>query len=1181
MWLISFAIAAAFGFPQDSSAKPPFLETGSVLQGELNEASERISITLPDDGKDGKEVVSIPSTPYRLQVDQSGVYHIDLRAYAFDGYLILRGAEGQILAEDGRSFLGRHPRLILALDAGTVYQLSVCSLDKKLGDFRLILSPGAPEKLEGKARLLAEAEDLKQRLDWIEGKYGPYSKQLSDAINSGAVKLYREGNFEATLPLFQRLLTIDEENFGPDHPSVATTLNNLGVVYVTLGRLSEALPLQERAIEIQSRAYGSNHPKVAQSKSNFAVLLTKSGKHELAEKYFREALDVQEEALGNGHSSTLLLLNNLAESHVRQGEFAVAEALHRKALAGRVKALGRNHQDVGQSLSNLAMTLQFQGRYSESEPLHQQALSVNEKALGPEHPSVALSLNNLAAVRFRTGRLAEAEPLYKRSLQIWTNSFGEIHERVAVACNNLGNVYHQQGLFQKAEDLYNRSLSIREQFYGKDHELVGDALNNLALLYEDQGRFKEAEALYLQAQSLWTRTLGENHPRAALAMSNLAFMYKSNGDLDKAEELFSDALTTWERALGAGHPRVGLGLSNLAYLHQAADRFQNAKALFEKSLAVYEEALGRDHPDFLQIQKALGKLHEQEGNSLMALSLYRQGIEGAFRFLDRELPVLSEADRFRLLLGAADPQELLAVLARLGSDEARADFDLCLAGKGKLTRLQAAGLALAQATSEAQVREKLGRLQGLQKQLSELVLLPQKEKGDKNVSLIAELRTERIELERALNRELGLRQKLSVPGCDDLQQILPDNAVLLDFYVGRRVYAWVLHSKGEPNLVDLGDAEDLRNNQVHYLRDSLLRGGRTLKEKAQSADSLQASLWQPLMDLVGDARTVFVSPDGFLCKYPLGTLPDPKDESRFLIEKHRFVYLSDATQLVQGDPADPNRGGAALAVGAVDYFGADDSSGAGSTESSPIQEGSSGLRGGDHVWTLLPGSAKELDGLAALHSETLDWQEPLQLLQGKAATEQKVREAVEGRRYVHLATHGYFEPEHLPSLQFGDGEAPRSVFSSEQEKAVGMLPGLLSGLVFAGVNKPFDPKQDDGYMSADEIQHLPLADCDLAVLSACETALGSERAGEGLMSIRRSFEVAGAKTVISSLWKVEDQATADLMLDFYRNYWVNGMEKNEALHQAKLRMLEDNRKNFSGDARPGTWGAFVLSGDWR
>jgi CHAT domain-containing protein len=221
-----------------------------------------------------------------------------------------------------------------------------------------------------------------------------------------------------------------------------------------------------------------------------------------------------------------------------------------------------------------------------------------------------------------------------------------------------------------------------------------------------------------------------------------------------------------------------------------------------------------------------------------------------------------------------------------------------------------------------------------------------------------------------------------------------------------------------------------------------------------------------------------------------------------------------------------------------------------------------------------------LQAIRDLHEYVLKWQSPILQLEGKAATEEAVRAALPGHRYVHSATHGYFEPDHLPSLLMDAEEKQADDFLDQQIQAAGTLPGLLSGLVFAGVNAEPDFSRDDGYLSAEEILHLDLASCDLVVLSACETALGSVRAGEGLMSLRRAFEVAGADTVISSLWKVDDLATAVLIKDFYTNLWQKNLPRAEALHQAKLQMLRRNRAE-EGEAKPGTWGAFVLSGGWR
>ena len=147
-------------------------------------------------------------------------------------------------------------------------------------------------------------------------------------------------------------------------------------------------------------------------------------------------------------------------------------------------------------------------------------------------------------------------------------------------------------------------------------------------------------------------------------------------------------------------------------------------------------------------------------------------------------------------------------------------------------------------------------------------------------------------------------------------------------------------------------------------------------------------------------------------------------------------------------------------------------------------------------------------------------------------------------------------------------------------RLVGDHPGLLSGLVFAGANAEPEEGRDDGYLTAEEVGWLDLSGVELVVLSACETGLGRARSGEGLLGLRRAFRTAGAKTVVSSLWSVRDESTADLMRAFYRNLWTRGMGKLEALRSAQLSMLKKNRIE-RGAPLPSTWGAFVLSGDWR
>ena len=204
------------------------------------------------------------------------------------------------------------------------------------------------------------------------------------------------------------------------------------------------------------------------------------------------------------------------------------------------------------------------------------------------------------------------------------------------------------------------------------------------------------------------------------------------------------------------------------------------------------------------------------------------------------------------------------------------------------------------------------------------------------------------------------------------------------------------------------------------------------------------------------------------------------------------------------------------------------------------------------------------------------------------ARKSAVRAALQKSRYAHLATHGFFAPEELKSAL-----ATRS--GDERLFGLGGVSGwhplLLSGVVLSGANKEAKPGEEDGILTALEVSEMDLSGLELAVLSACETGLGQEASGEGLLGLQRAFQVAGTRSVVASLWKVPDRETQALMAEFYRVAWGKTVvSRVEALRQAQLAMLRegDNRgmvrrdkEEKSGRVPPYYWAAFVLSGDWR
>ena len=236
------------------------------------------------------------------------------------------------------------------------------------------------------------------------------------------------------------------------------------------------------------------------------------------------------------------------------------------------------------------------------------------------------------------------------------------------------------------------------------------------------------------------------------------------------------------------------------------------------------------------------------------------------------------------------------------------------------------------------------------------------------------------------------------------------------------------------------------------------------------------------------------------------------------------------------------------------------------------------------TWKALPGTREEVISIADTFKAAVPEGKSL-TLRGKDATEATVRAKLGGYEYVHLATHGFFSPKELAAQLTPTGNELRGLDGKLREPLI--HPGVLSGVVCAGANKG----DRDGVLTALDIAELDLSKVELAVLSACETGLGETAGGEGVFGLQRAFHMAGARTTVTSLWKVSDTATQKLMTRFYENLFKRNLGTLEALREAQLWMLKegiargvvpDEPAAPKGSRTPPLyWAAFVLSGDWR
>jgi len=418
--------------------------------------------------------------------------------------------------------------------------------------------------------------------------------------------------------------------------------------------------------------------------------------------------------------------------------------------------------------------------------------------------------------------------------------------------------------------------------------------------------------------------------------------------------------------------------------------------------------------------------------------------------------------------------------------------------------------------------------------------------------------------------------------------------------------AFVLRAgKQEPEFVQLGSARKIESLLAVWRRDIARpaeANGLSAKTDEntyrRSGAALRRRIWDPLVPELGDAREVLVVPDAALHLVSLASLP--VGNSEYLIETGPLIhYLSTERDLV---PAESRHGEGILVVGnpAFDQAGK-------VVVASNQQAVPTGRRNGTGVTLLrglrsacgtfrtlrfppLPASQQEAEKIAAVWKRSAagkgartDVGPPGQPSSGElrqVTGADASAEAFEQYAPVHVATHGFFLEGSCESV------VQRGLDASKQNQ--GFLPAtaenplLLSGLAFAGANRRTSAKRDetDGILTAEEIAGINLEGVDWAVLSACDTGAGEIKVGEGVFGLRRAFKVAGAKTVIISLWPVEDEATRQWMATLYREHFLNGKDTGESVRAASMQILRQRRAKHQ-TTHPFYWGAFIAAGDWR
>lgn len=1063
-----------------------------------------------------RKIVGGESQTYLINLKAGQFFHINAEQKAIDVTLILKSSEGVNLNEINLTRAGGLERFSGETLISGDYQLSVSAngSNKLVGSYQLQLETKLSATEQDKQRITAEK--LLLEANELRKQGGKTAEQSIEKLQSA-------------LSFWQQ---IDDKYW------IAWSLYNIGIANSYLNRHEKAIEFYEQALIFQREI--KDRSGEGSTLNSLGITYASVSSYEKAIEYYEQALAIHREVKNLSEEGNTLI--NLGSAFYSLSRYEKSLEYRQQALAVHREVGNRNGE--ASALNALGSTYSSLSRYEKAIEHYEQALAIHRE--NKNRVGEGIVFNNLGRVYNSLSRYEKAIEYLEQSLTIYREVKQRANEGIAI--NSLGNAYFALNQHEKAIECYKQSLIIAREVKNRFGE--GNALDNLSKVYSGLKNNEKAIEFLEQALTIYREI--NNQSGEGNALNNLGHIYFGLSKYEKALEFYQQALAI-ARQVKIRYREADV-LYSLAKTNLAQDNILSAQTNIEESLKITESL----RSDILSFESRASYLAAvQNSYQLYTDLLMRQH--------------------------KTDPTKGFDALAVENSERQRVRSLLDLLTENKTEMNQEVDSALIKRESE------------ITKQLSDKAqTLVQTTKTNEVAALKREISQLENDLERvktAIRKanpqfaELTQTQPLKLK---EIQSQLDADTLLLEYSLGeKRSYLWVI-AKDSLTSYELPKEEEIKENalQVYNLltaRNTKINGETIFQRKSRiinaeaklplAAKNLSDILLRPAATQFGDKRLVIVA-DGALQYIPFAMLPDPvisakspivgKNQASIsnlqpLIINHEVISLPSASALAiqRTELANRQLAPKTLAVIADPVFDKTDVRFKTAFKKTnfnlqpPSDAVSANIRGleyiadtnsnGKLVIRRLPFTEQEATGLLAMAPKASSFE---------ATGFQANRETVlSGKlsqyRYIHFATHGLLDTER---------------------------PGL-SALVLSMVDSK--GKAENGFLRANDIYNMKLP-AELVVLSACQTGLGKEVKGEGLIGLTRSFMYAGARRVVVSLWSVNDKATADLMENFYQGMLKNNERPAAALRNAQIEMWK--QKAWQS---PYYWSAFIIQGDWR
>lgn len=894
------------------------------------------------------------------------------------------------------------------------------------------------------------------------------------------------------------------------------------------------------------------------------------------------------------------------------GDYEQALELHTRTLELRIKLFGHQYRDVSDSYNNLGIVCYYLGRYQQSLNYHQRALEIRNKIFGPDHSVAASSYTNIGVVYRAKGEYDEALQYYEKALKIQIKALGDDHPRVATIYHNIGVVFDLRGDYETALEYYTKALRIREAAFGNDHPDVANTYNDIGNLFNNKKDYDRSLQYHRKALEIRLKKFTEANPFVAMSYSNIANNYRDKKELDTALTYYTKVMIVNQSMYGHEHPEVAKVYSYLGDIAVEKSQLDSAEANYRKALEMFQQLYGEKHPYISGMYLRYSTLYERRSDWPQALAMADSAADAVVKHTgESSEKILSDNDLLVALVQRAhvyeamyrslqpDTSYLIAALneyrktsdlmQRMRSGYRAEGSKLFLSERAQSIYEQAirTAMQLLRATGDERYKETVFSF--IEKNKSGILLEALADAQAKQFAGLpdsvlgaeAQLRDELIYVETVWMKEIAQRKADSskivlfekrlfdlhtqydtfISGLEkqfpdyyelkfqqetvtaaSIRKLLNKESAVVDYFAGDSTLVIAMIDSKKLSVYEMPKPAGL-DESVKMMRQGLSEldfSGYLL-----SASNLYQWLIQPVLPAISGKMFLYVIPDGALNYLPFEALLSSDSDKRnpdfsklpYLIRQFTISYYYSSSIMLKEFTQSAARD--YKFAGLAPVF--NDSM---QTKIREAMEGgldnlATGYRSAsDANLAGLPFSKTEIQSIASLFQKKR--QANRVFLYGAANESLFKSGALQPYRYLHIASHGLI---------------------NEQQSDI-------SGIVLAPEDSA---SREDGILRTREIYSLKL-NADLVTLSACKSAFGKIAKGEGLIGLTRAFTYAGAHNILASLWRVDDQATADFMVKFY-GYMLEGRSYADALRRAKLDFIAVPQYAYPGD-----WSAFVLIG---